>query len=143
MKSLSPKSSSATMAPCFDKGLPCCGFRLRRKTSAFVSVSKYAANRTTDYIQLHQESVQSGIDGFEEAFRTPCTMKSLVIPAEMKLPCFDEDDKMPTTNPENRKNRQDYSGVRVDLNKLFDDVAYTPNQICSGNACAGNFSACC
>jgi hypothetical protein len=70
-------------------------------------------------------------------------MKSIVIPAGMKLPCFDEDDKMPTTNPESRKNRQDYSGVRIDLNKLFDDVAYAPNQICLGSTCAGNFSECC
>jgi hypothetical protein len=142
-KKLSQKSSSATMAPCLDKGLPCCGFRLRRRPSAFVSVSKYATNRTTDYIQIHQESVKSGIDGFEFAFRTPCTMKSLVIPAEMKLPCFDDDDKMPTTNSENRKNRQEYAGVRVNLNKLFDAVAYTPNQICSGSTCTETFSECC
>ena len=89
---------------------------LRRRRSAYHSVSKLATDRTACYFQ--RSVVESG-------FRTP-TMKALAIQPLLKLSSFD-DDRMPTTNTENqkKKNQDHLSGVRVNLNLRFDAVTDT------------------
>ena len=123
VKRLSPKSSCVTMALSFDDGLPCRAFRLKRRSKVFVPISKLATDMTTDYIQFNQASGESGINDFRFSFRTPRTMKSQVIPPEIKLPSFHDDDEMPRTNTKQRKRKLEYSSVRVDLNKAFEAVA--------------------
>jgi hypothetical protein len=120
-KKMMPKSSFAS---CIDEELPCRGFQLRRRPSSFCPISKHATKTTPDYIQL-QRSVESGIDRFESAFRTPYTVKSLEIPPEIKLPLFDDIHQMRKVSEKKRKIRRDYSSVRVDLSNLFDAVEDT------------------
>ena len=126
-KFCSSKSSKAsTMTPCVGEKIPCHGFRLRRRPSVYIPLSRLDTNTAIDYIQTRQYHTKSGIKSFESAFGTLCTTKSFAIPPDLKLPSFDDDDddnQLLTKTTEKEEARMEYSSVRFDLNLRFDAVA--------------------
>ncbi len=131
MKKFPTKSSGTTMAQYFDESNRSCGFRLKRRYNSLASVSKDTAVKKRVCYGWHRSSSSYASNCDESStLQTPCSVKSIEVPPELRLPSFDADGRMQAASMKHRSDRRDYSGVSFDLNEFFDAVAHLQEDDC-------------